>query len=157
MGSGGTAGTLGSGGVSGSGTLAFDSSSTQTASNTLSGGLNVVQEGSGALVLTASNSYTGSTTVNSGSTLRLGGSSVLPDGSGAAAVTVNGTLDLDGYSPTLPGVAGSGTITTSVSGLATLSVGNTNLSNTFSGVIQDGSGQLALTKTGTGYANHNGQ
>jgi autotransporter-associated beta strand protein len=120
VGSGGSSGTLGSGGVSGSGTLTFDSSSTQTVSNTLSGGLNVMQEGSGALVLTGSNSYTGSTTVNSGSTLRLGGSSVLPDGSGAVAVTDNGTLDLDGYSPTLAGLSGSGTVTTSVSGLATL-------------------------------------
>ena len=150
VGSGGTSGTLGSGGVSGSGTLTFDSSSTQTVSNVLSGGLALTQEGTGALVLTGSNSYTGSTTVNSGSTLRLGGSSVLPDGSGAVAVTVNGTLDLDGYSPTLPGLSGSGTVTTSVAGLATLSVGNTNLSSTFGGVIQDGSGQLALTKAGTG-------
>ena len=150
VGSGGSSGTLGSGGVSGSGTLTFDSGSTQTVSNTLSGGLALTQEGSGALVLTGSNSYTGSTTVNSGSTLRLGGSSVLPDGSSAVAATVNGTLDLNGYSPTLPGLSGSGTVTTSVSGLATLSVGNTNLSSTFSGVIQDGSGQLALTKAGTG-------
>ena len=150
VGSGGTSGTLGSGGVSGSGTLTFDSSSTQTVSNVLSGGLALTQEGTGALVLTGSNSYTGSTTVNSGSTLRLGGSSVLPDGSGAVAVTVNGTLDLNGYSPTLPGLSGSGTVTTSVAGLATLSVGNTNLSSTFGGVIQDGSGQLALTKAGTG-------
>ena len=116
VGSGGTSGSLGSGGVSGLGTLTFDSSSTQTVANVLSGGLNLTQEGSGALVLSGSNSYTGNTTVNLGSTLRLGGSSVLPDGSGAVAVTVNGTLDLNGYSPTLPGLSGSGTITTSVPG-----------------------------------------
>ena len=71
------------------------------------------------MVLTGSNSYTGSTTVNSGSTIRLGGGSVLPDGSGAGIVTVNGTLDLDGYSPTLPGLSGSGTVTSSVAGRST--------------------------------------
>ena len=102
------------------------------------------------MVLTGSNSYTGSTTVNSGSTLQLGGGSVLPDGSGAGIVSVNGTLDLDGYSPTLPGLSGSGTVTSSVAGAVALTLGNTNQSSTFSGVVQDGSGELALTKVGTG-------
>ena len=103
------------------------------------------------MVLTGSNSYTGSTTVNSGSTLRLGGSSVLPDGSGAVAATVNGTLDLNGYSPTLPGLSGSGTVTTSVCRTGHLERGEHQpVEHVLGGVIQDGSGQLALTKAGTG-------
>ena len=84
VGSGGTAGTLGSGGVSGSGTLAFDFSSTLTVSNVLSGSLNVVQEGSGVLVLTGLEYLYRLHDGQFRYTLRLGGSSVLPDGSSAA-------------------------------------------------------------------------
>ena len=121
MGAGGTAGTLGSGGVSGAGTLVFDRSDTPTVGNALSGSLSLTQAGSGVLVLTSgSNSFSGATTINSGGTLRLGGAGVLPNAASDSTVTVNGTLDLNGYSPTLAGLAGSGTVTSDAAGSITL-------------------------------------
>ena len=151
VGAGGTAGTLGSGGVSGAGTLVFDRSDSPTVGNALSGSLSLTQAGSGVLLLTgSSNSFSGATTVNSGGTLRLGGAGVLPDAAGDGTVTVNGTLDLNGYSPTLAGLAGSGTVTSSATGSITLSAGGNNQPSTFSGVIQNGSATLALTKVGSG-------
>ena len=105
----------------------------------------------GPLILTGSNSYTGATTIDSGGTLQLGGSSGLPNGMMAGTVTVNGTLDLNGYSPTLGGLAGSGTVTSTAAGSITLSAGNNDQSSTFSGVIQNGSVEpLALTKVEAG-------
>jgi autotransporter-associated beta strand protein len=64
-------------------------------------------------------------------------------------VADNGTLDLNGFSPTIGGLGGNGTVTSSVAGTSTLSVGNNNLASTFAGVIQNGSGTVALTMIGT--------
>ena len=47
-------------------------------------------------------------------------------------------------------LAGSGTVTSSVTGAAMLNVGDNNQSCTFSGAIEDGAGSVALTKTGSG-------
>ena len=47
-------------------------------------------------------------------------------------------------------MTGSGTVTTSLAGSVTLTVGATNDSGTFSGVIHDGSGTIALAVNGTG-------
>ena len=140
VGNAGTAGTLGSGTVTSSGDyasyaqLVFDRSNGVTASNTITGSVNV--------------------TVASGSTLRAGSSSGcgLPNGTtGTGSVTISGTFDLNGYSPTVGKLAGSGTVTSGVTGTATLTAYNGEYeSSTFSGVIEDGSGTVALTKTGTG-------
>ena len=56
--------------------------------------------------------------------------------------TVYGTLDLNGYSPTIGDLEGGGAVT-NTSGASTLSVGGGNATGTFSGVIQDGSGTVA--------------
>ncbi|HQU41360.1 MAG TPA: autotransporter-associated beta strand repeat-containing protein, partial [Pirellulales bacterium] len=153
IGAGGTTGNLGTGAVNGSnGTLAFDRGDDVTVGNTLGGAISVVQEGAGTLTLTGSNTYTGSTTVNAGSTLQVGSSNanVLPNGPGTGTMVVNGMLDLNGFSPTIGGLGGSGTVTTSDAGTGTLSVGNDNLTSTFAGVVQDGSGTVALAKVGSG-------
>ena len=176
VGNGGTSGTLGTGAVTGgddedSVTLAFNRSDTATIGNSISGYVNMVQRGTGTLiytgndscsggvtvnsggtlVLTGSNTYTHTTTINAGGTLRIGSDnpSVLPNGSGKANVTVKGVLDLNGYAPTVNGLDGTGTVTSSVAGATTLTVGAGNRSGSFSGVIQDGAGTVALTKTGT--------
>jgi len=154
VGSGGTSGTLGSGDVdsgSGYGQLVFNRSNSVTLDNDISGYLSLVQQGSGTLTLTGSNTYSSGTTINSGSTLRAGSSDpdVLPNGAGSGTVTVNGTLDLNGYSPSVGALAGNGTVTSGVSGTATLTLNDEYTeSSTFSGVIQDGSGTVSLTKAG---------
>ena len=140
VGNAGTTGTLGSGTVTSDGyyasyaQLVFNRSDGVTASNAITGSVNV--------------------TVASGSTLRAGSSSVcgLPDGTtGTGTVTIDGTFDLNGYSPTVGKLAGSGTVTSGVTGTATLTVDKAEYeSSTFSGVTEDGSGTVALTKTGSG-------
>ena len=68
-----------------------------------------------------------------------------------SAITVNspGILDLGGFNQTIGSLAGSGTVTNSVAASATLTTGDAT-STVFSGVIQDGAGQTALTKEGIG-------
>ena len=98
------------------------------------------------MTLSGANTYTGATTISSG-TLLVGAANAI---SSTSDVTDNATLDLNGFSDTIGALAGSGTVTSSAAGAVTLTVGATNDSGTFSGVIQNGSGVVALTKAGTG-------
>jgi aromatic-L-amino-acid decarboxylase len=72
--------------------------------------------------------------------LKLGASGVIPNGSGIGNVFIsgayNGILDLAGFTQTINGLSGDGTVDNSA-GNGSLSVGNNNQSSTFSGVIQD--------------------
>ena len=104
------------------------------------------------LTLTGDNSYTGTTTINAGSTLQVGGDSALGSGDGSCTsdLEVDGTLDLNGYSPTVNALNGNGTITSSAVGLSsTLSVGDGDASGTFSGLLADGAA-VALAQVGNG-------
>jgi autotransporter-associated beta strand protein len=98
------------------------------------------------------NNFTGPIIVNNGATLQLdvltGRNELIPN---AAAVTVNGFLNFasGGGVETIGSLSGSGTVSSAVSGNFGLVVGNSN-STTFSGVINNGSGVLSLTKNGTG-------
>jgi autotransporter family porin len=100
----------------------------------------------GVTILSASNTYVGTTTI-SGGILRLGASGVIPD---ASTVTVASTLDLNGYSEAINGLSGAGGVDTIAGGTVTLTVGVSNATSTFTGVIQSPAGSLALVKTGTG-------
>lgn len=146
IGSGGTTGTLGTGNVANNSSLIFNRSDSLTVAASISGYGSVTQQGSGAVTLAGNNTYYGTTTINVGTTLKAGSTS--PAGSGTVAI--NGTLDLNGSNPSINGVSGSGTITTGVAGTSTLSIASSYSPSTFSGVIQDGSGTVALTKTGSG-------
>ncbi|NKJ22376.1 autotransporter-associated beta strand repeat-containing protein [Dyella sp. SG609] len=90
LGAGGTTGSIASANVIvAAGTLAFDRADTSTVPGTISGAGNVVQQGSGATVLTAANTYTGGTTITAG-TLQLGNGGA--NGSILGDVVDNGTL-----------------------------------------------------------------
>jgi len=84
-------------------------------------------------------------------------------------LAVKGVFDLNGLSETIDGLAGTGLVRSNVAGASTLTVGGNNSANlapytlaaaaagmnatglnSFGGVIEDGSGTLALTKTGSG-------
>ena len=65
-------GTLGAGDITNSGTLAFNHTDGVTVSKVISGIGNLVQQGTGTLILTGANTYTGTTTINAG-TLQVGG------------------------------------------------------------------------------------
>ncbi|WP_374407787.1 autotransporter-associated beta strand repeat-containing protein [Hydrogenophaga sp.] len=133
-GNGSTLTLTGSGGGSLTGSLAADV-----------GGLS--KQGAGAWTLSGANTYSGATTVGGGS-LVAGSSSAFGTQS---AVTVSGgaTLDLAGFSNTVGSLAGAGTVTNN-GVAATLTTGGNGTSTTFSGSLQDGTGPLSLTKTGSG-------
>ena len=116
------------------------------------GNIAVTNSGAGNTVtLSGANTYTGTTTISNGATLRVGNASALGVNS---AVIDNGAgnLDLFGNSPTIGSLNGSGYVTNyAPDTLSTLTTGTLNAASTFSGVISDYfSGQVALTKVGTG-------
>jgi autotransporter-associated beta strand protein len=100
-------------------------------------------------VLQAAATYTGDTHVNTG-TLRLGVANALPSGAGTGNVSVDGNLDLAASDQTINGLSGSGIVDRSVAGPTTLQVGANDQTSTFSGVIQNTAGSVALTKIGIG-------
>ena len=103
---------------------------------------------SGTLTLTGtSNDYSGATSIESATTLKAGAANAF---SSASAHTVTGTLDLGGFGNAIGSLAGTGIVTSSAAGAVTLTTNGDNTSTAFSGVIQDGSGTVALAKIGTG-------
>ncbi len=126
------------------------SSNILTVGGTIGGsGYSLTKAGAGTLILTGSNTYSGGTTI-SGGTLQAGNTAALGSTSGAATVS-SGVLDLHGFNVGVGALSGTGTIDNlSGPGTSTLTVGNGNASGTFSGVIQNTGGVIALTKTGGG-------
>jgi fibronectin-binding autotransporter adhesin len=124
-----------------SGILSDDTGATGTLTKT----------GAGWLTLSGSNTYSGDTAISAG-TLRLGASNVIADGSGKGNVSVasGATFDLGGYSETINGLSGAGTVDNSMNDFAaTLTVGS-NAGGTFSGTIKNTNSALALSLTKTG-------
>jgi autotransporter-associated beta strand protein len=117
IGDGGTSGSLGSGPVVNQGTLAIDRTDTLTVPNVISGSGSFIQNGSGTVILSGINTYTGPTTVSSGK-LSINGAIT-----GGGVVTVGSGASL----------AGSGSVAgaTTLSSGATLSPGNSPGTFTF--------------------------
>jgi autotransporter-associated beta strand protein len=128
------------------GTIDVAASTTLTYNGIAAGAGNLTETDTGTLVLGHANTYTGSTTISAG-TLQVGIANAIPS---TSDVTDSATLDLDGNSDAIGALSGSGTVTSSVAGPVTLTVGATNDSGTFTGVIEDDGDSVALTKTGTG-------
>ena len=93
VGAGGTSGTLGSGPVLDNGALVFNRADTLLVPNLIGGVGTVSQNGSGTLVLSAGNAYSGGTTLSAG-TLAIGNDSAL--GTGELAIIGPATLRSDG-------------------------------------------------------------
>jgi fibronectin-binding autotransporter adhesin len=133
----------------GSRTLMFGSLGTDTTvSGVISdGGINggtggsIVKVGSGTTTLSGANTYTGTTTINAG-TLIGGAANTFSSGS-SVTVAAGAQLNLGGFSQTLGGLSGAGTVTTSGNaGVDILTVSRG--SATFSGTISDASGGREL-------------
>ena len=148
----------------GAGSIAFGNTNahtlnltgTNTGANTLAsvigdntGATSLNKSGAGTWVLGGANTYSGDTTIAAG-ILRLGAANRIPDGSGKGNVSVTGTLDLNTFSETINGLSGAGTVDTVAGGTPIFTVGNNNATSSFSGVIKNTAGTLALTKTGSG-------
>ncbi|MCF7785606.1 MAG: autotransporter-associated beta strand repeat-containing protein [Prosthecobacter sp.] len=124
VGSGGAAGTLGSGAVTDNANLTFKRSDTVTISNSISGTGSLTQAGTGTTILTGANSYAGVTTISAG-TLQIGNGGTTGT-LGSGTITNNGTLIIDRsnaitISGTMSGTGAliqNGTGTTTLSGLS---------------------------------------
>lgn len=98
------------------------------------------------------NAWLGATSLNGGSAgarVRADAAGVFPSAGGTVGVSSVVVLDLNGFSQSLGGLTGAGTVTNST-GTAVLTVGGNNLSTSFTGSVRDGAGSLSLVKTGTG-------
>jgi hypothetical protein len=123
------------------GTTDFQGNITGTGGLTIGDGANT-----GIVGLAGTNTYLGSTTIVVGATLQAISTVAL---SPTSAFIVMGTLDVAGRNNEVGSLAGAGTVTNGDSIKAVLTVGN-NQSTVFSGVLQDGTHALGLTKVGTG-------
>ena len=145
LGNGGTTGSI-TGDVTDNGVLAFDRSDSVTFAGAISGTGGVTQIGTGTTILTGNNTYSGGTTISAG-TLQAGSATGLSPNS---EFTVNSILDLHGFNSTIGSLSGTGTVLNNGATAAALTVGNDNASSTFSGVLENGTSALQLTKSGTG-------
>lgn len=137
---------LGSGNVSLTGNRTVTvSANTLTVGGVVSGGFSLAKAGAGTLLLNNANTYSGGTVVSNG-VLKLGVSGAIP---GSGSVTVHGTLDINGNSPTLINLSGAGIVDTVSGGAPILTISNGS-STTFSGMIKNTSGTLTMTKNGSG-------
>jgi autotransporter-associated beta strand protein len=81
---------------------------------------------------------------------------------GKGNLTVNGTLDLNGFIESINGLSGSGIIDNTAATPSTITVGNQGVFSSFSGIITNSGGTLGLTKAGnnvlllTGNNGHSG-
>ncbi|MBZ0090878.1 MAG: filamentous hemagglutinin N-terminal domain-containing protein, partial [Sulfuricellaceae bacterium] len=130
------------------GTLTLNATGNATQSGTIQGSTAVVKDGAGTLTLSTANTYTGATSINEG-TLQLGADNRIADTS-ALTVASGATFNLNGFDDTVGSIAGGGTVTSGAAGAVTLTAGGNGSTTLFSGTLQNGSGTLALTKTGTG-------
>ena len=107
---------------------------------------------SGTWMLSGASTYAGDTTISAG-TLKLGAANAIPDGAGKGnAVIVTGTFDLNGFSDTINGLSGAGTVdNTAAATTSTLTVGGNNQDeHVLRRDPEHRRRTLALAKTGTG-------
>ena len=152
-----TSGTLTlTGGINNGGFLATFSGigNTAVSSTKITGSGSLTKNGTGTLLLSAANDFTGVTTINAG-TLQLSGGSAVP-GALVLANAAGAVLDLHGTNETISSLSGGGAIGGNISlGIGTLTVGdatNSSFGGVISGaggLIKQGTGTLTLTNTNT--------
>jgi autotransporter-associated beta strand protein len=154
LGAGGITSFPGSGPVTDNGQLKFFQPNDIGVNNVISGTGSLLTTYNGTLRLYGANTYSGGTFLEdfggNDPTLVLGVANALP--STGDVFLDAGTINLNGFSDTIGALNGSATLTSNGAGTATLTVGNTGRSGTFSGVIKNGNSTdiVALTKTGAG-------
>ena len=132
------------GNVSGA-SLSIQNNAASQIDGIISGSSSLTKSGSGSLALLKANTYSGSTKVSSGSLII----EAINSFSSNSKLNLTGILDLKGRSVQTAGLEGNGTITSSSLGTYNFNVVN-NIANTFTGIIENGTGTLSLTKSGAG-------
>ena len=117
-----------------------DATAAYSYSNNVAGNIGLTKLGANTLLLSGSNTYTGPTTIAAG-TLQIGNAAALQNSTVALG---GGSLDLNGFSPTLGGLSGSGSLAIAA---GTLAVGNNGANTTYSGNLSGGG---AFAKIGGG-------
>ncbi len=145
IGNGGTVGSLGAGGVIDNGSLIFNRSDALAFSSVISGSGAVAQSGSGTLVLSAANTYSGTTTINAG-TLSIASNANLGAVATSAPLNINGGTLLTSATFTMDNAGNNKRGIIIGGGGATIS-NNSATQLTVTGVV---SGTGSLTKTGIG-------
>ena len=146
IGEGGSTGNLGSGAVTNNGAIFFNRSDALTVSNAIGGTGGIVQNGIGAVNLTASNSYTGTSVINSG-TLQIGDGTTNGQIASSSAISGSGMLVFNRSDAVTYGNAISGNLSFIHlgSGTTTLNGSLTSGSNN-TGLVANG--RLAIVNTG---------
>jgi autotransporter-associated beta strand protein len=118
----------------------------------ISGTTGITKLGSGTATLSLTNNdYAGGTVISSG-TLKLGSTTAIPSGAGKGSVSIdtNGTVDLAGFSETLNGLSGYGSVSNSGTAVSTLTIGSDGTGGNWSGNMTPGSSGITLLKVGNG-------
>ena len=132
------------------GILVFANPNAQTEAQVISGTGAVTKQAAGVLTLSKANTYSGLTTISAG-TVKVGIANALPSGAGKGDVQLDGTLDMGGFSSGAGALNGAGSVDNSTgTATYTLTVAGNGDSGSFSGIIKNTSGTVALTKSGTG-------
>ncbi|OGV70303.1 MAG: hypothetical protein A2283_03430, partial [Lentisphaerae bacterium RIFOXYA12_FULL_48_11] len=126
---------------------------TATIASAITGNSGLLKMGTGTLVLSGTNDFTGSLVITNG-TLRLGSNNTLPATQGNTVLA--STLDLNGFSNTVRNLSGNGTATCSVAGNSIMVISN-NTSTTFAGSIENGAGSVSVIKKGSGILTISGE
>jgi fibronectin-binding autotransporter adhesin len=132
----------GSGTLNSGGTLVVNNAATTTFQGPLAGMGSLQMAGTGTLVLSAANSYSGATTVNAG-TLLLGVDNGIPSTSAVTVAAGGASLKLSVFDDTIGSLSGAGIVNL---GSGILKTGDST-STVFSGTIQ---GMGGLEKLGSG-------
>ena len=121
------------------------------------GGLGIIKNSEGLLLLSGANTFTGGATINAG-TVQLGSTGALNSGTPNAVtfgVSSTGTLQLNGNSVTISNLNTNATVGTPIvennNGVAATLTVNTTGTGIYAGVFRDGgAGAFGLTKNGAG-------
>ncbi|MFT9386233.1 autotransporter-associated beta strand repeat-containing protein [Acetobacter sp.] len=145
LGNGSTTGSIASTAIHDNGSLVVDRSDTLTLSEVIDGTGNLTQNGTGTLVLSADNTYTGATTIAQGG-LQLGNGGTTGSIAASSAIHDNGSLIVD-HSNMLAlsqVIDGTGSLTQNGTGTLVLSA-----DNTYTGTTTIAKGTLQLGNGGT--------
>jgi autotransporter-associated beta strand protein len=145
VGTGGAAGTIGSGSVTLDGTLEVNRNNAVSV-NAITGAGTLVNSGAGTTTLSAVNNGAFNVTANAGKIVVGSGSNL-----GTGAVTTNGgTVDVNGTSPTVSSLAGAGGAVDNSNAATVVLTVNQAGNSTFAGSLTDTGGNMQLVKTGAG-------